>query len=195
MTMALASLDPRQARHTALAILVAAVVLVVGPLAFGVWSINRYYDRELDDKRNRIERLQRIAATRADVVKQLDAMRAKETRKFFLRPGATALSAAEASEALKSLVDANGGKLITMQAPSSREEGRYRQITVNVQLTANVQALRRILHAIENNTPYLFVDNLLVRSSVTGQHRLAPGQEPEMFVHFDIYGYVPTGGA
>lgn len=192
--MALASMNPQQSRRMAIVVLVGAIVLIVAPVAGLVWYVNHYYDLKLTEKRDRIERFQRIASTRAAVARQLDAMRAKETRKFFLRTGATALSAAEAQEAVRSLVETSGGKLITMQAPSSREEGRHRQITVSVQLTANVQALRRIMHALESNMPYLFVDNVTIRSQVTGQHRSAPGQEPEMFVSFDVSGYTPLGG-
>ena len=80
-----------------------------------------------------------------------------------------------------------------MQAPTSRDEGRYRQITVNVQLTANIFALRKILNAIETNTPYLFVDNLTVRTQVPANFRPRPGAEPEMFVQFDVSGYALTG--
>jgi general secretion pathway protein M len=191
----MATMNPRQSRNAALLVLVLALLVIVGPIAFGVWSLNNYYDTQLAAKRDRIDRFQRIAATRAEVVKQLDAMRAKDPRKFFLRSGAPALSAAEAQEAVRSIVEANGGKLITMQAPSSREDGRHRQITVNVQLTANIVALRRILHAIETTTPYLFIENLTIRSQVTGQHRPTAGQEPEVFVHFDVNGYTPAAGA
>ena len=193
--MAIGSMNPQQSRRMAILVLVAAVLLVAGPIAGIVWYVNHYYDVKLAEKQDRIERLQRIASTRPAVSRQLDAMRAKETRKFFLRAGATALSAAEAQEAVRSIVESSGGKLITMQAPSSREEGRYRQITMVVQLTANVQALRRILHALESNMPYLFVDNVTIRSQVTGQHRSAPGQEPEMFVSFDVNGYAALGGS
>ncbi len=192
--MALASMNPQQSRRLAILVLVAAVLLIAGPVAGLVWYVNHYYDVKLAEKQDRIERFQRIASTRAAVSRQLDAMRAKETRKFFLRTGATALSAAEAQEAVSSIVNSSGGKLITMQAPTSREEGRYRQVTTVVQMTANVQALRRILHALESNMPYLFVDNVTIRSQVTGQHRSAPGQEPEMFVSFDVSGYTPLGG-
>jgi len=82
-----------------------------------------------------------------------------------------------------------------MQAPSSRDEGRYRQVTVNVQLTANVIALRKILSAIETRTPYIFVDNLMVRSQVPSNFKPGPGAEPEMFVQFDVSGYTITGPA
>ena len=188
------SMNPQRSRRLALLLLVAALLLVAGPIAGAVWYVNHYYDLKLAEKQDRIERFQRIASTRAAVSRQLDAMRAKETRKFFLRTGATALSAAEAQEAVRSIIESGGGKLITMQAPSSREEGRYRQITVAVQLTATVQSLRRVLHALESNMPYLFVDNVTIRSQVTGQHRSGPGQEPEMFVSFDVSGYTPLGG-
>lgn len=191
----MASMSPTQSRRSALGVLVLAIVAFIGPVAFAVWSLNNHYTTELGKKIDRIDRLQRVASTRAEVGKQLDAMRAKDPRKLFLRSGAPALSAAEAQEAVRSIVEANGGKLITMQAPSSREEGRHRQITVNVQLTATIQALQRILHAIETNAPYLFVENLTIRSQVTGQHRSAPGQEPEVFVQFDVNGYTPAGGA
>lgn len=193
--MPLEPMNPQQSRRLALVLLVVAIVAVAGPIAFIVWSVNNYYDRELRAKRERIERYQRIASTRSEVSKQLDTMRAKDPRKFFLRSGATALSAAEAAAAVTSIIEQNGGKLVTMQAPTSREEGRFRQITVNVHLTANIQSLRRILHAVESNTPYLFIDNVMIRSQVASQHRPVPGQEPEMFVHFDVTGYAPTAGS
>ena len=79
-----------------------------------------------------------------------------------------------------------------LQAPNVKDEGRYRQITVNVQLTANIFALRKILNAIDNNTPYLFVDNLMVRSQVPANFRPGPGAEPEIFVQFDVSGFSQT---
>ena len=185
----MATMNPRHSRNMALLVLAVAVLVIVGPIAFGVWSLNHYYDTQLSAKIDRIDRFQRIASTRAEVVKQLDAMRAKDPRKFFLRSGPSALSAAEAQEAVRTIVESNGGKLITMQAPVTREEGRYRMVSVNVQLTANIFALRKILDTIDASTPFLFVDNLMVRSQVPGSFRPQPGQEPEMFVQFDLYGY------
>jgi general secretion pathway protein M len=191
--MALASMNPRQSRNLALGLLVAAIVAIVAVVATPIWLLHRQYDVALADNAGKYDRYRRIAETRPELAKQLDAMRAKDTRKFFLRSGAAALSAAEAQEAIRSLVEQSGARLITMQAPTSRDEGRYRQVSVNVQLTANIFALRKILHAIENNTPYLFIDNLQVRTQVPPNHRPQPGAEPEMFVSFDVSGYALTG--
>ena len=192
--MAIVAMNPQQSRRAAVLLLLAAIVAIVGVIALPFWMLHRHYDVALADSSERLERYNRIAATRPEIAKQLEAMRGKETRKFFLRSGAPALSAAEAQEMLRSLVEGGGGRLITMQAPVSKEEGRYRNITVNMQLTANMQAVRKILNAIETSVPYLFIDNLKVTSQVPGNFRPQPGAEPEVFVQLDVTGFALVGG-
>jgi general secretion pathway protein M len=120
-------------------------------------------------------------------------MRSKDARRFFLRSGAAALSAAEAQEAIRAIVESAGARLITTQALPSKDEGRYRQVSAQVQLAANIFALRNLLHRIETNVPYLFIDNLMVKTQVPSNFKPGPGAEPEMFVTFDMHGYSLTG--
>jgi general secretion pathway protein M len=191
--MALSRLSPSQSRRTAIGLLVVVVLAMVALVAIPVWLAHRHYDTALADGYDKLDRYRRIAGTRPEVARQLEAMRTRDTRKFFLRSGSAALSAAEAQETLRNLVESNSGRLVSMQAPASKEEGRYRQVTVQVQLSANIFALRKILNAIENNTPYLFVDNLKITTQVPPNYRPSPGTEPEMFVTFDVLGYALTG--
>ncbi len=186
-------MNPDQSRRLALILLLVALALGIGAIAVPVWLLNRHYDRAMTESLDKLDRYRRIAASRPAVVRDLESMRVHDPRRLFLRSGAAALSAAEAQEALRTIIEAGGGRLITMQAPTSREDGRYRQVTVNVQLTANVVALRRILSAIESRTPLLFVDNLMVRSQVPSNFKPGPGAEPEMFVQLDVSGYSLTG--
>ena len=187
------TLDANQNRRLALGLLALAVVLAICIIAIPTWMRHRHYDQALAEMHDRLDRYQRIASTRPELLRQLDAMRAKDPRRFFLRTGNAAISAAEAQEALRGVIEQNGGKLITVQAPTSRDDGRYRQITVSVQMTATIVALRRILNAIDTNTPYLFVDNLVVRTQLQSTYKPAPGQEPEMFITMDITGYALIG--
>jgi general secretion pathway protein M len=191
--MALATMNSQRSRQMAIGLLVAAIVVIGAVIAIPVWMVNRHYDNALGDYSDKLARYRGIAAARPLVTRQLDAMRAKDTRKFFLRSGTSALAAAEVQETLRALVESSGGRLITMQGLTPKDEGRYRQIGVNVQLTANIIALRKILHQVESNTPYLFIENLLVRSQVPANFKPQPGNEPEMFVQFDVYGYALTG--
>ena len=190
---AILSPSPDRARRLAVAILVAAVIVAVAVVAVPVWLRHRYYDTALAQSTSQLDRFDRIASTRPALTKQLEAMRSKDTRRLFLRSGAPALSAAEAQEAVRSLIEQSGGRLITMQAPVSKDEGRYRLITANVQMQASIFALRKILAAIDSHVPVIFVDNLMVRSQVPATFKPQPGAEPEMFVQFDVTGYALTG--
>jgi general secretion pathway protein M len=191
--MPLAPMNASQSRRLALILLALAVAGAIAVVAVPTWLLHRHYDRALDENYEKLDRYRRIAATRAEITRQLEAMRSRDSRRFFLRSGTTAVSGAEVSEAIRAIVEQNGGRLITMQAPSSRDDGRYRQITVSVQLQANIFSLRKILNAIETNTPFLFVDNLMVRSQVQGNFKPAPGGEPEMFVTLDVTGFAQIG--
>jgi general secretion pathway protein M len=186
---------PERSRRMALGLLVLAVVIVIAAIAIPVWLLNRHYSSALQANASMLERYRRVAAIRPQAARDLELMRAHDPKRMFLRSGAAALSAAEAQEALRTFIEANGGRLITMQAPSTRVDGRYRQVTVNVQLTANIIALRKILGAIESRTPYLFVDNLMVRSQVPANFKPGAGAEPEMFVQLDVTGYSLEGGS
>ena len=191
--MPLAPMNAKQGRQLAILLLLVAVVVAVGIVAVPTWMAHRHYDKALAESSDRLARYQRMASTRPLLARQLEALRGKDTARYFLRSGAGALSAAQAQEALRGIIEQNGGKLITMQSPVIRDEGRYRQITVNVQMTASAMALRRILNAIETNVPFLFVDNLMVRTQVQSNFKPAPGAEPEMFVSLDATGYAQIG--
>ena len=185
--------DAGRSRRLAAGLLVLMVVAILLVLAGPAWYFYTRYERELAERRDKLARYDQIVATRAEVARQLEAMRAKDARRFFLRSGASALSVAEAQEAIRSVVESSGGRLITMQQLPAKEEGRYRQVSAQAQLAANIHALRRILHTIEGNVPLLFVENLTVKTQVPSNFKPAAGAEPEMFVSFDLHGYSLSG--
>lgn len=191
MTMATtpANVPASRSRRLALGLLLLVVVAAIAAVAVPTWLLHRHYDQALHEYGDKLERFRRIASTRPEVARQLEVMRTKDSRRFFLRSGAVAFSGAEAQEIVRGMIEQNGGRLISMQAPVPREEGRYRQITLNVAFTANIISLRKIVNAIEGNTPFLFVDNMMVRSQVQSNFRPSPGAEPEMYVTLDVSGY------
>ena len=189
------AMNPSQGRRAAAGLLFAVAFALLAVIIVPFWLLNRHYDAALADLGGKLDRYQRIAGSRAVAAQQLEALRAIEPRKGFLRSGAPALSAAEAQEALRTIIEANGGRLITMQAPVAKEDGRYRQLTINVQLTGTIFALRKILHAVETNQPALFVENLQVRSQVPANFKPNPGAEPDVYMQMDVSGFSVSGGA
>ena len=109
------------------------------------------------------------------------------------RPAAS-LSAAEIQDRVRQFIESAGrARSSACRWRTARDEGSFQQVTVTVQANANILVTRSILHALETNEPYLFVDSLMVRAQVPPGFKPAPGFEPEMFIQFDVSGYAIPG--
>jgi hypothetical protein len=185
--------SPEKRRQAALAFLAAAVVIGVAAIGAPLWLAHRHYDNALEDMDARLVRYERLAASRPALEQKLEAVRAMGGRKYFLKATAASLSAAEIQERVRQFIDTTGARLISVQVGSPRDDGRFRQVTVTVQLNASTPSLRRILLALESAEPSIFVESLMVRAQVPPGYKMQPGFEPEMFIQFEISGYAIAG--
>jgi len=184
---ALKQLSPGRQRALAAVLFVAAVLVVLLALLGPVIVLHRHYDEAIAETSDRLVRYRRIAAQAPALRTALDAMQRSDGRRFFLRNTATNLAGAELQELVKSAIESNGGRITTSQNTSPREDGRFREIGVNVQFFATTPALQRILLAIETHQPYLIVENLTARPlNAFRGFKPAPGQEPELNVQLDV---------
>ncbi len=167
-----------------------AIVAVALPLGFA----HQHYDDALEDIDKRLVRYERLAAARPQLEQKLEGVRALGSRKYFLKASAASLSAAEVQDRVRQSIESAGGRVISVQMGVARDDGRFKQVPVTVQANANILVTRRILHALESNEPYLFVDSLLVRAQVPPGYKPPPGFEPEMFIQFEVSGFAIPGG-
>ncbi|MEO8536805.1 MAG: type II secretion system protein GspM [Betaproteobacteria bacterium] len=197
---ALKTMSPSRQRALAGGLLVAAVVIVLVAVLGPVIALHRHYDAAIDQTSDRLQRYQRVAAQAPALRTALNAMQRRDGRRFFLRNSAANLAGAELQELVKAAIEGNGGRITTSQNTSPREDGRFREIGVNVQFFAATPALQRILLAIETHQPYMIVDNISVRPlNAFRGFKPAAGQEPELNVQLDVgawaYPEAPRPGA
>jgi general secretion pathway protein M len=183
-----------RSRALAVGILILLIALALGVLLSPLAWLYSRYDKILVQSADQLMRFQRVAATKAQVESRLAAVKAKDVRSGFMKNTAPALAASEVQDRAKTLIESNGGRLNAIQILPHKDEGRYRQVGVNIQLSANMPALRRILHALEGERPYLIVDNMTIRSFQNINYKPSPGIEPEMFIQFDVAGLTLSGG-
>jgi len=187
MIAAIGKLPPARQRLLAVALLVVAVVLVLSVLLGPLLLLHKHYDDTIAELTDRIERYRRVAAQAPEYRQALDSMRQKDGRRFFLKNTAPNLAGAELQEQVRAAIESNGGRITTSQNTSPRDDGRFREIGVNVQFFATTPALQKILLAIETHQPYLIVENLTVRPlNAFRGFKPAPGQEPELNVQLDV---------
>ena len=188
MTPAFATrLTPARQRALALGILLILLFAAAAVLVFPVILLHRHYDAAIDDLSDKLVRYRRVAAQAPELRTALDAVRTRDGRKFYLRNTATNLAAAELQELVKAAIENNGGRITTSQNTTARDDGRFKQVGVNVQFFATTPALQKILAAIETQQPYLVVDNIAVRPlNAFRGFKPGPGQEPELNLQLDV---------
>jgi hypothetical protein len=156
-------LAPKQSRALAVALLALAVMLAIALLLAPFLLLHRHYDVAIEALQDRIETYRRVAAQTPELKKALDALRAKDGRRFFLRNTAPNLAGAELQDLVRAAIENSGGRITTIQTAQPREDGRFRQIGINVQLFATTPNLQKIIYALETQTPYALIENITVR--------------------------------
>lgn len=185
--------SPRANRALAISLLVIAVIAALAILVAPVVLLHRHYDVAIEGMRDHLERYRRVAAQAPETKKALDSLRAKNARRFFLKNTAPNLAGAELQDIVRGEIENNGGRITTVQIIAPKEDGRFRQIGVNVQLFATTPNLQKILYAIETQQPYLIVDGLTIRPlNAFRGFKPAPGVEPEVSVLLDVVAFSNT---
>jgi len=183
-------LQPRQSRALALALLALAVVLGVAILLAPFLLLHWHYDAAIEALQDRLDVYRRVAAQTPELKKSLDQLRARDGRRFFLQNTAPNLAGAELQDLVRGAIENNGGRITTIQIAQPREEARFRQIGVSVQLFATTPNLQKILYTLETQTPYALVDNITIRPlNAFRGFKPPPGAEPELSVMLDVSGF------
>ena len=147
-------LPPRQSRALAVGLLALAVLLGLALLLAPILLLHRHYDMAIEALHGRIEVYRRVAAQAPELKKALDGLRVMDGHRFFLRNTAVNLAGAELQDLVRGAIENNGGRITTIQTSQPRDDGRFRQIGINVQLFATTPNLQKILYALETQTPY-----------------------------------------
>ncbi|HEX4857705.1 MAG TPA: type II secretion system protein GspM [Usitatibacteraceae bacterium] len=178
--------DPRGRRALALAILVLVVATLVAAIGVPVLMLHRHYDEAIARMTRQWQSQSAFNAQRPQLIKLLETLKAREPRKLFLKGSTAALAAAELQELVKSAIENNGGRVISVQGLANKDEGAYRVAAATFQLNVNNTNLRRVIHALESQQPYVFLDNLTIRSHTPPGYKPPPGTpEPDLFVQVD----------
>jgi general secretion pathway protein M len=140
-----------------------------------------------------LAKYQRLDASRSKIDANLQELRsAQESEARVLKGGSTQLVGAELQNHLKGLIESHNANLVSMQVLPVREEQRFQRISMAVTLRATINALQPILFAIEDQSPYLFVEDLELRSN-RGFIAESEEQALELQVQFVVFGYMAIG--
>lgn len=175
--------------------ILAAVLLFAALLAAGVMIYLPYrhahqrYEAHIDELLEHIGRYRGIASTRPVIEANIARLKKLDPGRFYLKASAPALAAAEVQQMAMNAIEPNQLQVESTQIAAHKDDGTRRKVTVNFRLRGPLPAVHKALYQLETAAPYLFLDNLVIRSAVTRNYRPVAGVEPDVPVQFDLSGY------
>lgn len=160
---------------------------------------------ELDDEIARLEdqrvRYQRLLRTLPVLESELRQVRSNQAVKaFYFEAQTSALAGALLQGRVQDIVKTAGARLISTQIlPSGGADQHPARVTIRTQMQCDTPELFDLLYAIEQARPFLFVDELSVRSRARSFVRARPRfrrrlavkrrEQGELTVRLDVYGF------
>jgi len=195
-------LTPRDSRIAAVGLLLLALALAYF-LLLHWWFVAPLRDvsAQMDDLRDTQSRYAAAIAEKPQLERRIAALGAGQAASSAFLPDDDPNTAA--ADLMQRVVDAvgahtEGGSCTVTQKmpvpnPASASGEPYRKAAVSINLSCDIEPLVGVLQALEQGTPYLFVDNLnIYRNPVAARQ----GNGPSLEVQFTLSGYVrPANGA
>ena len=189
-------LKPRDSRIAAVLLLLLTLVLLYF-LLIHWWFVAplRAVDAQMDELRDTHSRYAAAIAEKPQLQRRIAELGAGQAASAAFLPEADPNAAS--AGLMQRVVDAvgahtaGGGCAVTQKMPLPNppddDSSPYRKAAVSISLRCDMEPLVGVLNALEQGTPYLFVDDLSIyRNPVASQQ----GNQPTLEVQFTLSGYV-----
>ncbi|MCU7890939.1 MAG: type II secretion system protein M [Candidatus Thiodiazotropha sp. (ex Ustalcina ferruginea)] len=195
----LSSLTPIQSRIVASAILLLLFLIILVAAIYPVWSLNATYDEQISDDQHQIKIYQRIASQDNQYQQEFSNLkRNQQTDRRYLQSNTDSLAKAELQRRMKLVAAKKNGEIISTQAVQVTQEEDLNRVAIRVRMKSTLENMKAILHQLETEKPYLFVENIMVRSRHVTRRRLPKTKEitkaiSMLDVEFLLSGYLKRG--
>ncbi|MES9860444.1 MAG: type II secretion system protein GspM [Candidatus Thiodiazotropha sp. LLP2] len=195
------TLTPRQSKLIALSILVLVITIVLLSVIYPIWSLNQHYDAQISNQQHQIQLYKRISS-QADYY-QSEAARLKRVRQSdrrYLQSETDSLAKAELQRRVKGVVSAAKGEILSTQIIGNDEEDGFRRVAIRVRMKSTLQDSVTIFHKLEGERPYLFVEEITIRSRPVARRRLPVNKTIQralelLDIDFKLVGYMKSLGS
>ncbi|WP_027493232.1 type II secretion system protein GspM, partial [Rhodanobacter sp. OR444] len=194
--MKLTAMSPRDSRIAAIVLLLLAVGLAYFVLLHWWFVVPlRQISGDMADLRDTHSRYTAAIAEKPELQQRLAALGAGQAASSaFLAADDPNTAAGDLMQRVIDVVAANAGgnrctvsQKMPLPSPPASPGEPYRKAAVSISLNCDMEPLAAVLQALEQGTPYLFIDDLSIyRNPVVAQQDSSAGLE----VQFSLSGYV-----
>jgi general secretion pathway protein M len=196
------------AKRTCLLTWAATIGIPLALIAAVLWpwlGAVRGYDDAIASMEDQIVRYQRMLRTLPVLEAELEQVRSNEDVKAFYFDAKTpSLAGALLQGQLQDIVKASGARLISTQILPADRDDHPARVRIRTQMQGETDALFNVLYRIEQARPFLFVDQLSVRSTARSFIRrparirrrfpVRMAQQGQLTVRLDVFGFALEAG-
>lgn len=176
-------------------------VLLITALALPWMERVARLDGGIADGQDQLQRYRRLIATLPALRAELERVNNNQDFKAFYFEAATpALAGAELQRKVQDIVTAAKGRLISTQLLPEEKDEQPARVHLRTQIQGSTETLLEVLHQLDLARPFLFVEQVSIRSSArpdlpeqTPQgrpiRRQAGNEAGELTVRLDIFGF------
>ena len=184
-----------QRKSLAVFLLLVFVVLLVSLIFRPLW--NRYVagQTQIEQMRSHIAALESVQLRAEDNRILLQTWQRSASPGQYLLPGASPdLAAARLQKKIKSVIVNAGGQLISTRKLAHEAGQLLQSVGIRVKMRADIDAIKKILHAFESHVPLLKVDEVTMIQRGKDNTRQQRGNDEDasrvIEMRFDISGYI-----
>jgi general secretion pathway protein M len=161
-------------------------------------------DESISATQDQLLGYRRIVATLPVLRAELEKVNSNQDfRAFYFSAPTPALAGAELQRKVQEIVSAAQGRLISTQLLPEEKDEQPARVRLRTQIQGSTDALLQVLYGIEESRPFLFVEQVSVRSSARPEQpesgrpvrRAAVMEAGELTVRLDIFGFTLPGDA
>lgn len=162
-----------QSRFLTAALLLALLALLIGAIAIPAWSMNRHYDALISGMSDQLAIYKRVA-THSDAyqAEYQQLVRLQQLDKRYLQGATESLATAELQRTVKQVVAGGKGDIISTQVMPTTEQEGFKRVAIRTRMKSTLEDMVAIFHALESGKPYLFIDDVTIRSRPVSRRRL-----------------------
>ena len=186
------TLNRTQQRWLALALLAMVVGGVLAITALPVWLASRSNNATITDLENRIAHFRRAATISASLRPKYEQLgRWHDTNTQYLKSSSIELAAAELQRLVKRHAVATGTEIISTQMLTGVRDEQIPRVALKVRMSGEMESIIRLFHELETGEPYLFLDNITIKSTGSTRSRRVANTGIRLDVDLEIAGYMP----
>lgn len=192
----MAELDRRKSRLLAILLLLGVLTFLVAAIAIPTLAVNRHYDELIMGMSDQLKVYYRVARHSEEYESAYQLLQRKQQKdRRYLQSETESLATAELQRTVKQIISRNKGEVLSAQVIRSTEEEDFMRVSVRIRMKSSLEDMVKAVHALEANKPYLFIDNVTVRSRNKARRRIPSTKEIEeaiakLDVDMQVSGYM-----